>query len=466
MGGDLEGVVQKLDYLKGLGVTAVYLNPIFTARSNHRYDTADFRQVDPQLGGNGAFDALVAEARSRGIRVILDGVFNHVSSDGPMFDRYQRYPQPGACESASSPFRSWFIFTGSGPCAGSGYASWANFDSLPVLAKGNKAVQDYFVDASDSIARTWIERGAAGWRLDVMGDQSFPAGWWPSFRKAVKAASADAVIVGELWQKNTALLRQLRGDRADSTMNYRLRDAVLGLLAPGGFDAKGFPASGSVIKPSEFASRVASVYEDYPRPAWSALMNLLDSHDTARVLWALTPGQDATAAKERNVANVAAGKARLRIAALIQFTLPGMPTVYYGDEAGMTGADDPDDRRTFPWPDTGGSPDEALTAWYRTLASVRASVPALQAGDVRFLLADNRAGTVAYLRRSSDQVALVVVNRSAGARTIAVPVKGQVADGARLEGRVGPPGTLVPQRGVVRLTLGPMAGAVYAGPGR
>jgi glycosidase len=465
-GGDLEGVTEELGYLQSLGVTAIYLNPIFTARSNHRYDTADYRNVGPQLGGNSAFDALVTATRARGMRVILDGVFNHMSSDSPFFDRYGRYPVLGGCESASSPYRSWFLFSGSGVCAGSNYAGWANFDSIPVLAKSNPAVQSYFVDAPDSIARTWIQRGAAGWRLDVMGDPSFPAGWWPSFRQVVKGANPDAVIVGELWQKDTTLLRQLRGDRADSTMNYRLRDAVLGLLAPAGFEAKGFPASGSPIRPSEFASRVSSIYEDYPRPAWDALMNLIDSHDTARALWTLTPGADSQAAKERNAANVAAGKARLRLAALIQFTLPGMPTVYYGDEAGVTGHEDPDDRRTYPWPDTGGTPDDALISTYRSLGALRASVPALQSGDVRFLLAGDRAGTVAYLRQAGGRVALVILNRSASERTVAVPVGRLVADGVQLESRYGLPGPVSPLRGVVRVTLGPLTGVVYSGPAK
>ncbi|MDX6449497.1 MAG: hypothetical protein QOD08_1960 [Gaiellaceae bacterium] len=465
-GGDLQGVTQKLDYLQSLGVTAIYLNPIFTARSNHRYDTADYRNVDPQLGGNAAFDALVSAARARGIHVILDGVFNHMSSDSPFFDRYGRYPGLGGCESASSPYRSWFLFSGSGPCAGNTYTGWANFDSIPVLAKSNPAVQSYFVDSADSIARTWIQRGAAGWRLDVMGDPSFPSGWWPSFRRVVKEASPDAVIVGELWQKDTTLLRQLRGDRADSTMNYRLRDAVLGLLAPGDFEAKGFPASGSPIRPSQFASRVSSIYEDYPRPAWDALMNLIDSHDTARALWTLTPGADSPVAKERNAANVAAGKARLRLAALIQFTLPGMPTVYYGDEAGVTGHEDPDDRRTYPWTDTGGTPDDALIGTYRSLAALRSAVPALQSGDLRFLLTGDGAGTVAYVRQAEGRVALVILNRSAVERTVSVPVKGLVADGAQLESRYGGAGSVSPASGVVHVTVGPLAGAVYAGPAK
>jgi glycosidase len=163
---------------------------------------------------------------------------------------------------------------------------------------------------------------------------------------------------------------------------------------------------------------------------------------------------------------VAAGKARLRLAALIQFTLPGMPTVYYGDEAGVTGHEDPDDRRTYPWPDTGGTPDDALISTYRSLGALRASVPPLQSGDVRFLLAGDRAGAVAYLRQAEGRVALVILNRSASERTVAVPVKGLVADGVQLESRYGFPGPVSPLRGVVHVTLGPLAGVVYSGPAK
>ncbi len=188
-----------------------------------------------------------------------------------------------------------------------------------------------------------------------MGDASFPNGYWESFRQVVKSTDREALIIGELWQKDSTLLRFLRGERADTTMNYRLRDAVIGLLAPGGFDSAGFADSGRVIAPSEFAARLLSIREDYPDPVYYSLMNLLDSHDTERLLWTLTPGPETRAGREQNIANLADGKRRLQLASLVQFTVPGAPTVYYGDEVGLTGDDDPDDRRTFPWPDQGGS---------------------------------------------------------------------------------------------------------------
>src|SRR3954470_6043090 len=377
-GGDIAGVSDELGYLKSLGVNTIYFNPVFTAKSNHRYDTADYRAVDPYLGNNAEFERFLRQAKQAGIRVILDGVFNHMSSDSRFFDRYHRFGSAGACESLTSQWRPWFTFNNQHvPCGSADYQGWFGFDSIPVLNKSNPDVQKYFLTSNNSITRIWLDAGAAGWRLDVMGDPSFPPGYWNTFRKEAKDARSDALIIGELWQKDTTLLRFLRGDRADSTMNYRLRDAVLGFLAPQGYDAKGFPDSGHSIPASQFAARLASIREDYPDAAYYSAMNLLDSHDTARLLWQLTPGADDRAAREDNASNVAEGKRRLRLASLIQFGLPGAPTVYYGDEVGMTGADDPDDRRTYPWPDTGGHPDDALLAHYKTLTALRKSVPAL-----------------------------------------------------------------------------------------
>ena len=381
MGGDLKGVDQQIDYLASLGVNAIYFNPIFDAASNHSYDTQDYKHVDPYFGSQKDFDNLVKHAKSAGIRVILDGVFNHMSSDSPLFDRYHHYATVGACESTSSPYRTWFVFSevgaGNGNCAGANgpssadYEGWFGFDSIPVLLKTQAAVQAYFLTAPDSVAKHWILAGASGWRLDVSGDPSFPNGYWESFRDVVKAANPQALTISETWQKDSTLLRMVRGDRLDTTMNYRFRDAVLGFLAPQDFDPKGFADSGHAITPSTFLSRLASAREDYSDATYYSLMNLLDSHDTERLLWTLTPGPDTPANKEANAASVAAGKARLRLASLIQFTVPGAPTVYYGDEVGMTGDDDPDDRRTYPWADLGGTPDTALFSHYQSLAALR-----------------------------------------------------------------------------------------------
>ncbi len=438
-GGDLKGVDQNLDYLKSLGVNTLYFNPIFDSASNHGYDTQDYYTIDPYFGTQKDWDNLVKHTQQLGMRIILDGVYNHMSSDSPIFDRYHHYPTVGACESVTSPYRSWFTFhdvtPGTGTCVGTQgansatYDGWFGFDSLPVLNKSLPEIQAYFLTSTDSVSKHWLNAGASGWRLDVMGDSSFPDGYWQTFRSVVKSTKPDALIIGELWQKDSTLLRFLRGDLADTTMNYRLRDAVVGLLASTNYDAKGFPDSGSGILPSQFAARLSSIREDYPDAAFYSLMNLVDSHDTARILWTLTPGSATAADKELNAANVAIGKQRVEIASLIQFTLPGAPTIYYGDEVGMTGNDDPDARRTYPWADLGGNPDMGLFKHYQTLASLRSQNNVLTAGDLKVLLADDSAGTVAYGRKTTSQAALVVINRGAQIQTVNIPVVGYLPDG-------------------------------------
>lgn len=472
MGGDLKGIDQSLDYLKSIGVTAIYMNPIFDAGSNHSYDTQDYYKIDPYFGTQKDWENLNKHADQLGIKLIVDGVFNHMSSDSPFFDRYHHYPTVGACESVSSPYRDWFVFRNEagGPCAGPGgpntmaYEGWFGFDSIPVLNKSNPAVQNYFIDASNpnNVSQYWLRQGAEAWRLDVMGDASFPNGYWEEFRQTVKSTDPNALIIGELWQKDSTLLRYLRGDRADTTMNYRLRDAVLGLLAPGNFDSKGFGDSGRIIEPSEFASRVLSIREDYSDAAYYSLMNLMDSHDTERLLWTLTPGQETRAEKEQNAANVAAGKQRQQLASLIQYTMPGAPTVYYGDEIAMTGDDDPDDRRTFPWVNDAPGGDAAMKAHYTTLSQVRKASGALTSGDISVLLANDADDTLAYARKTGSQAAIVAINRSDQQRTLTIPVGGFVPDGTGFTSAYGvgnaSGGSYTASAGVLQVVLNPMSG--------
>ena len=237
MGGDLKGVKDKLGYLQDLGVTVIYLNPVFDAGSNHSYDTQNYLAIDPYFGTKADWDALVAAADARGMKIILDGVFNHVSSDSKYFDRYGQYPEIGACESITSTYRAWFSFTnvasGAGTCAGAAgplsatYDGWFGFDSIPVLNKNNAQVRELVYTGTTNVAAYWLNEGAAGWRLDVMGDGSFPADFWQGFRQTVKTAKADAPIIGELWKRDE-MLPKIHGDQADTGMNYRFRNAILG----------------------------------------------------------------------------------------------------------------------------------------------------------------------------------------------------------------------------------------------
>ncbi len=456
-GGDLAGITEVLDDLADLGVTVLYLNPIFAAPSNHRYDTSDYFHVDPDLGTIEEFDELVAEAEARGIRIVLDGVFNHVSADSPWFDRFRNYESVGACESADSPYREWFSFRPPGPgqpetCAPTEaggddtyYVSWWNFDSIPELNEIDE-VNELFV-GEGGVVETWIDRGTAGWRLDVADSMSHE--FQALIRDAAKAADPEAIVIAEQWHDSTPWLL---GDQADSTMNYRFRRAVIGLINGATDDPDG---AIETVTPYGFANAMLAVREDYPEPAFAALLNLVDSHDTARILWTLTPGERNDAAKTEPEA-LAAGKAAQRLVAAIQLTFPGMAAIYYGDEVGLTGYDDPDDRRPYPW----GAEDLELREWYRTLAELRASHEAVREGDLEFLLANDAAQTLAYLRRSPNAAAIVALNLSDRARTLNLPVEGRVADGTVLADALGSLDPLAPLDGNLAVPLEPASVAV------
>jgi glycosidase len=478
-GGDLRGVDQKLDYLQSVGVTAIYFNPIFDAGSDHAYDTQNYYKIDPFFGTENDWKQLVTDANAHGIRIILDGVFNHVSSDSAYFDRYHHYSAVGACEDVNSPYRSWFTFhdLAGGPCAGPGgpntmtYDGWFGFDSIPVLNKNVQAVRDLVYAQPNSVAPYWLRNGAAAWRLDVMGDGSFPADYWQGFRQAVKAANPNAPIIGELWKRDE-MLPKIHGDQADTGMNYRFRNAILGFL--GKVDNKGFPDDGATDEPpSLFARKLDSIREDYPDATYYTLMNLMDSHDTARILWTLTPGQENREEKEFNAANLALGKKRLRLATIIQFTIPGAPTVYYGDEVGVTGADDPDDRRTFPWNGANPGGDPVILAGYQQLAAIRAANPVLRDGTLKFLLTDDANRTMAYAMRTGTNAAVVAINRSeTTTQTLAIPLGSTIRDGVTFNDALGGAGlrkggpqgnvnSLISANGVLTVTLAPLTGAVY-----
>ncbi len=443
-GGDLAGITEKLDYLQSLGVTAIYLNPIFAARSNHRYDTADYKIIDPILGDMDSFRTLVSEAKKRGIVLILDGVFNHLSSDSVFFDRYHRFNTDGACESTDSEYRSWFFFVAPkasqpAPCAETPnnetyYISWAGFDSIPKINSGEIGPREYIFLADDSVVRFWGSEGIGGWRLDVGGDidAGGPASnYWEAFRAVVRQTNPEAVIIGEEWGDAS---RWLLGKEWDATMNYRLRNGILGFVRD--TDYQDNDANGDriiyALTPSQTDNIIRAIEEDYPPMAYHAMLNILDSHDTSRLFF--TVNNDPQLQK---------------LAALLQFTLPGAPTVYYGDEISLDAPsipdsggnlqDDPYNRAPYPWSDASGdaypAPNEDTLSFYQTLGTLRSEHPALREGPMFTLLADDESGVYAYLRldQASGDIALVALNNSDSEQTVDLYFRGLVPTNLTLD---------------------------------
>jgi neopullulanase len=385
-GGDLLGIAEHLDELRELGITALYLNPVFASASNHRYHTYDYELVDPLLGGDAALRELLDAAHARGMRVILDGVFNHASRG---FWPFHHVLENGA----SSPYRDWFhldpeVLSGgrgltaypAGPeAAGSeakarlGYEAWWDLPALPKLNHSNGAVREYIY----SVAERWTRFGADGWRLDVPEEIS-EVGFWEEFRRRVLAVNPDAYLVGELWNPAP---EWLLGRRFHAAMNYPLTEAILSFTAAGRLDedlvAKTHEYARHVhgIDGPEFGRQLVDAMATYPPGVTSLQLNLLDSHDTPRFI--SLAGGDATA---------------LRLATLIQMTLPGAPCIYYGDEVGLEGREDPDCRRAYPWDPV--KQDLGLREFVAGLIGLRHANPVLRRGRFELLAAQGSA--VAY----------------------------------------------------------------------
>ncbi len=455
-GGDLQGILEKLDYLQALGVTALYLNPIFESPSNHRYDGRSFDQVDDSLGIEGDADASLAvleelgtAAAERNMHIILDGVPNHMSSDASIFDKFGRYTEEGACESADSPWRDWFFFRApSGAeradCAGDmAYTKWAGVSTLPQRDNANPDVIADWLDADEGVAVQWLRiPGVDGWRIDVVPDVvGLNPRFFEQFRSVVKAEDPDAILYSETWQEPDVRARVL-GDEFDSTMNYRFRAAVLGFVR--GNDWEDGDGTIPGLSAHAFDDALRAIQEDYPPAAWQSAMNLISSHDVNRAVRVLdADGVDYTTLEPIN--RFADGRRRLRLAAVLQFTLPGAPTVYYGDEVGLVGfgsdipRDDPYNRQPYPWPDAAGYEDlpdwrkqhEDLLGHYQFLGQLRAEHSFLRTGEWATLLADDN-GLYVYGRKDASGAAIVAVNRGDAAATAALDLAGYLPDDATL----------------------------------
>lgn len=386
-GGDFAGVAKHIGYLENLGVKAVYFNPIFVSRDNHRYATGDYMHVDPELGTDAEFSKLTHKLKQRGIGTILDGVFNHTAT---YFSAFQDVVKNGA----ASKYKDWY-FIKSFPVITNGppnYEAWFGFGSMPKLNPHNPATREYLLN----VPRHWDSvADIAGWRLDVPNE--LPSDYWVDFRKVVKSTNPNRWIIGEIWGDGSPWLQ---GDQFDSIMGYQFRTSALAFLAT------------ETIGPKEFTDRLMATYDSYAPQVARNLMSLLGSHDTERFL--------TLCHEDQNLA---------KLGATIQLTWPGAPSIYYGDELGMTGGKDPMNRKSMNW---AGIEENQMLVHYRKLIRARNSSIALQSGDPVILMADDSHETLAFARVLSDEVGITAVNRSKHEQTLLLPLDGKVPLSANL----------------------------------
>ena len=433
-GGDLVGVVERLDYLKDLGIDAIYFTPIFQSASNHRYHTHDYLKVDPMLGGDAALELLLKEAHRHDIKIVLDGVFNHASRG---FFQFNDILENGK----ASAYLDWFDIKGFPLHAYEGkpnYRCWMDLPALPEFNYANPQVRDYIYN----VARYWIDKGIDGWRLDVpfcVDDDAF----WQGFREVVKQANPEAYITGEIATDAT---RWLQGDQFDGVMNYLLTYALWTFV---GGEVLDVPLAGhwlsegrGFISPDveTFSKNVELLLQKYPQPAVQAQLNLLDSHDTARAL-SLFRGK----------------KELLCLAVLFLYTYPGAPCIFYGDEIGLSGGQDPDCRQPFPWDSSKW--DLNLFAFYQRLIAIRKVSPALRTGLYHTLFAQD--GVLVFLRQLAGESVIVVLNRSDRTIHLDVDVKGWIEDGVKLGAKLTLGEVQVQNGRLSGASVAPVSGAIF-----
>ena len=395
-GGSLKGIEEKLDYLRSIGVTAVYLNPVFEATSNHRYDTGDYMHIDPAIGTDEDFASLAKAARRRGIRIILDGVFSHTGSDSIYFDRYGNYPGAegkGAYGNEDSPYRGWYKFDGNERY---GYRTWWGVEDLPEVDENNENYRE-FILGEDGVAAHWLRMGASGWRLDVADE--LPDSFIAETRARIKATDPEALLMGEVWEDASNKIsygerrRYFMGDELDATMHYPLRDILLDYI-------------NYSMSAGQAADRLMCFAEHYPPENLYGALNLIGSHDRERIMTLMAGEQDYKSAT-----------LKVRLLSTLQYCLPGVPCVYYGDEAGLMGGKDPGNRSGYPW----GYENLDLGYHYRMLGLIYEEHPALKGGDFTYLSGKHGLSDdiFAFTRSGkdiagTDETLLVLSNRSYG----------------------------------------------------
>ena len=438
-GGSLAGITEKLDYLQSLSVTTLYLNPIFEAASNHRYDTADYRAIDPLLGDEETFRTLCREAHKRGMRVMLDGVFNHTGSRSRYFNADGFYPELGAAQSQDSPYYDWYSFH---PWP-TDYDAWWGVKTLPAVNEQRPAYRQFIFKGEDSVVRHWLRCGADGWRLDVADE--LPGDFIAGIRRAIEDEKPDGYLLGEVWEDGSNKVaysqrrRYLLGRETHGLMNYPLRTALLRWL--GGGDA------------AEFRESMETLRANYPPAAFYGAMNFLGTHDTPRILTLLGAGHIPAAKEERaafalSPAQLARGRAKLRLAGMLLYGFPGSPTLFYGDEAGMQGFEDPLNRGTYPW----GREDTGLLDFFRALGRLRKERRSLQSGSLTYIYA--QGGGLVITREHEGETTMVALNAGDEVLTLTLPwPRGTAEDG--LTGQ-----RFLAVNGQLRLSLPPLDGVV------
>lgn len=377
-GGNLEGVIKKLPYIKSLGVNVIYLNPVFEASSNHKYDIADYKTIDPMFGDEEKFKELCHKAKELDIRIILDGVFSHTGSDSIYFNRYGNYASLGAYESKESPYYKWYRFS-EYPHK---YECWWGIDNHPNVEELEESYVDFIIKDEDSVISKWMKAGASGWRLDVADE--LPDEFIAMIKRRMKEVKEDSVLIGEVWEdaSNKVSYDQRRkyvfGEELDSVTNYPFRDMIIEFLL-------------GHISSDIFIKRFMNLKENYPEESFYGAMNLLGTHDTERILTRL--GQE-----ERGVK-------LLKLATAIQMCIPGVPLIYYGDEAGLTGGKDPENRKAYPW----GRENQDILNWYKEISSYRRGLEILKKGDITFI--ELNENLLCFIRRYHEELLMVLVNR-------------------------------------------------------
>jgi len=396
-GGNFRGITEKMDYIASLGTTILYLNPISKSFSSHRYDTGDYKTPDPMLGTVADFKAMCDAAHKRGIRVVLDGVYSHTGSDSVYFDKKGTFGGNGAYNSKNSPYFTWYRFRN----YPDSYDSWWGFDTLPTVNKLDPAFIEYIITGRNSVVAHWLSLGADGFRLDVADE--LPDAFIAMLKKRIRELKPDALLMGEVWEDASNKIaydlrrRYFVDGELDSIMNYPFRTAILNFLR--GTDG------GDQLK-----NTVMTLLENYPRQVALCNMNLLGTHDTPRILTALVDDFDGSreqlAQRSLSTEQLALAKKRLMLATVLQFCLPGSPSIYYGDEALMQGGKDPFNRRTYPW----GREDAQLLEHFRMLGQLRKNSKALQLGNTDFYLAAD--GEIGFYRTWENQRMKIYVNRN------------------------------------------------------